>query len=57
MIQAIACFLTFLCCVLSAAEEQWMVSSRGMNVPFHSGQAEGVAAGLAGIGCFNRLDR
>ncbi len=27
-----------------------MMSSRGMNVPFHSGQAEGVAAGLAGIG-------
>jgi dienelactone hydrolase len=48
MIQATACFLTFLCCVLSAAEEQWVVSSRGMNVLFHSWHAEGAKSG-AGV--------
>ena len=34
-----------LCRVLSAAEEQWAVSSRGVDVPFSSWQAEGAGAG------------
>lgn len=40
MIKTIACFLTLPCCVLSAGEEQWVVSARGMDVPFRSWQAE-----------------
>jgi poly(3-hydroxybutyrate) depolymerase len=45
MIKTIICVFTLLCCVLSAAEEQWTVSSRGMDVPFRSWQAEGAKAG------------
>jgi len=44
MIKETACVLFFFCCVLSAAEEQWAVSSRGMDVPFRSWQAEGTKA-------------
>jgi dienelactone hydrolase len=48
MIKETACLLSFLCCVLSAAEEQWAVSSRGMDVPFNSWHAEGDKPG-AGV--------
>ena len=48
MIKGAVCFLMLLCCVLSAAEEQWAVSSHGMDVPFISWQAEGAKAG-AGV--------
>ncbi len=34
------CLLMRLCCALSAAEEQWTVSSHGMDVPFQSWRAE-----------------
>ena len=44
MIKETACLLMLLCCVLSAAEEQWVVSSHGMDVPFSSWQAEGAKA-------------
>ncbi len=48
MIRETACLLSFLCCVLSAAEERWVVSSRGMDVPFSSWQAEEARPG-AGV--------
>ena len=38
MIRETAGLLSFLCCVLSAAEERWAVSAHGMNVPFNSWQ-------------------
>ena len=41
MIKEITLMLLLLCCVLTAAEEPWTVSSHGMNVPFRSWQAEG----------------
>lgn len=45
MIKKTACLLLLFCCVLSAAEEQWVVSSHGMDVLFRSWQAEGARAG------------
>ena len=48
MIKETACLLMLLHCVLSAAEEQWAVSSRDMDVPFRSWQADGAKAG-AGV--------
>ena len=45
MIKKIAYMLMLLCCALSAAEDQWVVSSHGMDVPFKSWQAEGARAG------------
>ncbi len=49
MIKETAFMLLLLCCVLSAAEEQWVVSSHGMNVPFNSWQAEGARPGTGGV--------
>jgi pimeloyl-ACP methyl ester carboxylesterase len=48
MIRQTTFLLIFLHCVLSAAEEQWVVSSHGMNVPFHSWRDDGaeVATGV-----------
>lgn len=34
MIQATACALSFLCCVLCAAEEQWAVAMHGRDGQF-----------------------
>ena len=48
MIKKTALMLQLLYCVLSAAEERWTVSSRGMDVPFRSWQAEEARAG-AGV--------
>ncbi len=48
MIKETACLLILLCCVLPAAEEQWGVSSHGMDVRFNSWQAEG-AKSSAGV--------
>ncbi len=45
MIKETACLLLFFCRVLSAAEEQWVVTSHSMDVPFRSWQAEGAKAG------------
>jgi poly(3-hydroxybutyrate) depolymerase len=45
MIRQTACLLILLCRVLSAAEEQWVVSSHGMEVPFSSWKAEGTKTG------------
>jgi poly(3-hydroxybutyrate) depolymerase len=45
MFKETACLLHFLCGVLSAAEEQWLVSAHDMNVAFRSWQAEGGKAG------------
>ena len=44
MIQQITYLLSLLCGVLSAAEEQWVVVSHGLNVPFHSWRADGAKA-------------
>ncbi len=44
MIKETAYTLILLCCVLSAAEEQWAISSHGLNVPFRSWQTEGAKA-------------
>jgi hypothetical protein len=48
MIKQTVCILLFLCRVLSAVEEPWAVSSRGLDVPFRSWEAEGAGAG-AGV--------
>jgi dienelactone hydrolase len=48
MIIRVSGMLVCFCCMLSAAEEQWTVSSRGMDVPFRSWQAEGTKSG-AGV--------
>ncbi|MDP3849940.1 MAG: hypothetical protein Q8Q59_05505 [Luteolibacter sp.] len=45
MIQQTACLLILLIRFLSAAEEQWAVSSHGLDVPFRSWEAEGAGAG------------
>jgi hypothetical protein len=45
MIKQTACLLILLSRVLSAAEEQWAVSARGMDVPFSSWQAAGAGSG------------
>ncbi len=44
MIKETACLLILLCCVLHAAEEQWVVSSQGMNVSFSSWRDDGAKA-------------
>ena len=44
MIKQTACLLILLSRVLSAGEEQWAVSSRGLDVPFRSWEAEGAGA-------------
>ncbi len=49
MIKQTVSLLTMLCCALSAAEEKWAVSSRGMDVPFRSWQAEGAKAGAGAL--------
>jgi poly(3-hydroxybutyrate) depolymerase len=48
MILKIASVFVCFCSVMFAAEEQWSISSHGMNVPFSSWQAEGAKAG-AGV--------
>ena len=44
MIKATACVLSLLCCVLSAAEEQWAVPLHGRDVPFRMWRADGAKA-------------
>lgn len=39
-----ALLFIFLCALLSAGEEQWVVTAGDMDVPFHSWQAEGTGA-------------
>ena len=46
MIQATACILSLLCCVLSAAEEQWAVALNGRDVPFRMWRSDGARAGV-----------
>jgi dienelactone hydrolase len=51
-----ALLLIFLCTLLSAGEEQWVVTAGDMEVPFHSWQAEGTGAStgvLVLVPCFN----
>jgi hypothetical protein len=45
MIKQTACLLILLIRFLSGTEEQWAVSSRGLDVPFRSWEAEGAGAG------------
>jgi dienelactone hydrolase len=45
----IAFLLSLSFCVLSAAEEQWVISSHGMDVPFNSWHADGASIGIGGV--------
>ncbi len=47
MIVKTTCLLILVCSLLSAAEERWVVSSSGQEVPFYSWQAEAVESATA----------
>jgi pimeloyl-ACP methyl ester carboxylesterase len=49
MIKETVCLLILLSRVLSATEEQWTVSSHGLDVPFRSWEAEGARAGAKAL--------
>jgi hypothetical protein len=61
MTKQTVCVLILLGRVLSAAEEQWEVSSHGLDVPFRSWEAEGARAGAKALvlvpGCKGMIRR
>jgi poly(3-hydroxybutyrate) depolymerase len=46
MLKATVGILSLLCCVLSAAEEQWAFALHGQDVPFRMWRSDGVKAGV-----------